>query len=187
MASSPRITQERLKFTARLKGQAPLEQRDLDNQNFIGGLRRTSTAVKKVSGLETNSQNIRDFLEGLLDRHPEMQREVLQAIGSEEKNGINPSTLQDCRKEFGEFLGTPDVWPLSGEFWDCKISAGLLEAWRKLVGDPECEVNKWLLAGAPGGLVLHPESCGIFPPSRENEAELEDVATLERLGDSFAS
>ena len=187
ISSTPRFTQEKLRFSTRLKGQPALEQRDVDNQRAIGGLRCVSTAVKKVPGLEAKSRDVRVFLEGLLDRNPSIQHQVLRSIGSEDHNGIDPTTLQECRCKFGEFLGTPDVWPLFPSLMDCNIAAGLLEAWRCRVGDPESEVNKWLLAGAPGGLVLHPESCNIFPPSREDEDELGDPASLERLGESFAS
>ena len=158
-----------------------------DDQNAIGGLRETSIAVKKVVGLELKSREVRGFLEQLLDKYSHIQHQVTQSIGSEQHTGIDPTTLQKCRNEFGEFLGTTDVQPLHPLLPDCKIAAGLLEAWRKKVGDPESEVFKWLMAGAPGGLLLHPEPCGIFPPSREDERDLDDLTSLPRLGEDFSS
>ena len=43
------------------------------------------------------------------------------------------------------------------------IDVSLLSAWRKASSDPGHAVIDWLVEGAPAGISLAPESCGIFP------------------------
>ena len=45
------------------------------------------------------------------------------------------------------------------------------EGWRRAFQDPDYEVPRWLLEGAPAGIEEHPKLRGICPLSRESEPQ----------------
>ena len=64
-----------------------------------------------------------------------------------------------------------------------------MEGWRKAAKDLDRAVTQWLRdppeGGAPAGINVHPEACGIFPPSDEApERDFNDIVTGE---DAFAN
>lgn len=65
------------------------------------------------------------------------------------------------------------------------LDANLIRAWQRTAKDPDDEVCKWLLTGAPAGLKVMPKSCGIFPEV-SGEAEC-SIDALDTEYDSFSN
>ena len=43
------------------------------------------------------------------------------------------------------------------------ISSAILEAWAHMAGDPDLPLIRWLIEGAPAGILQEPECVGVFP------------------------
>ena len=65
------------------------------------------------------------------------------------------------------------------------LDANLIGAWQRTAKDPDEEVSRWLLTGAPAGLKVMPKSCGIFPEVA-GEAEC-SIDALDTEYDSFCN
>ena len=64
-----------------------------------------------------------------------------------------------------------------------RVDALLLEAWRKASRDPDDHAGKWMIYGAPAGIIHQPVDPGIFPdvsaPAEMDPNELQfDIATF---------
>ena len=53
---------------------------------------------------------------------------------------------------------------------NCEVRPHFIGAWRKYVGDPDTEVEKWLVIGSPLGITERPVSRNIFPMCSDLEA-----------------
>ena len=86
-----------------------------------------------------------------------------------EHPGPSDANLEKFRSILCQHFGGVQRTPPSVEF-PTDVFHQLLEAWRCDAGDPETEVAKWFIRGAPAGLAEVPVSCGIFPTTEEFEA-----------------
>lgn len=180
------VEQTAVRFANRLKGRVDPADKEAANQQAIGGLRHPMVSVRKIPKMVEASEAIRSFWDDLLDRRPEIQQHALSLFGQTDAV-FCPDMARSCRTDFGAFLGCIQTECLEVDIHDCTIAAHLLEAWRVHVRDPETEVYKWYLEGTPGGLLIHPEDCGIFSLPGENEDDLEDINNLEHAGEEFSS
>jgi hypothetical protein len=59
-----------------------------------------------------------------------------------------------------------------------RINSTLLGAWRSSAGDPDNQLENWLVHGAPAGILTQPLDMGIFPDcSAEAEQPIESLST----------
>ena len=76
-------------------------------------------------------------------------------------------------------LGASSVDPVVGDRVSTEMQAYILERWVYLACDPDIEIPRWLMEGAPAGIRNRPKDCGIFPPY--DASELPEADNPEEL------
>ena len=185
-------------FSSPLKGVSSVKKfvspKVLDNIKCIGGLRSTARSVAKVPQLLELGARIRQRFDTLLDKHPDIQQAVLNAIGaaedSDDSKGPNDSQLELCRNLFWDAMGlAPDNSPVDNHICKSNIRAHLLHTWTRLAGDPDLLAASWPSCGAPAGLTQEISDPGIFPDVGDSAkfSEIDDPHALFCDTDTFVN
>lgn len=79
--------------------------------------------------------------------------------------------MEEWASALKEIFGPPENMEKARDpmEYQTPMDTELVAAWVEASGDPETEVPKWLVQGAPLGIELPIHSCGIFPPAEKKE------------------
>ena len=78
--------------------------------------------------------------------------------------------------------------PVSNRHCQTVLRAGIFDLWARAAQDPGAKIVPWLMDGAPGSILLHPELDGLFPKvTEEEEFERLDLEGLWTDLDQFAN
>ena len=152
-------------------------------EEHICGMRSPLKSLSKVPANEA-SPAVRRVIDAFLDKHLDVQADVLTAIQGK-CNAIGPEDprLDVLRMEMASVLGAMSIKGVESDLYNTRLRADLLYAWAKMAQDPAQEVASWLWTGAPAGIVDVVPDWGIFPKSADASAEMD----YSELASSFES
>ena len=144
-------------------------QRDLENKEAIGGLRRPIWSLERVPGLRSVGQAVSNLFDEYVRENQEAAR-AAEAYGSE---GFQIRHVEGWKRRLDDHFGVDtEASPVQLKgflHYDTPAHVALLMAWIKQVGDPDEEVVRWLKEGAPLGANSDIATCGIFPLKDSDE------------------
>ena len=161
--------EEKVQFMERLKGAVEPDEKYEAEARAIGGLRDTCKSNSKLKVLSEFGLRLgKDIQQALTEQHAcsltagvQSWVDIMKAkLGVENGPPTPKEAVETVRKIILKHSGNLDPSMLGAE---TAIDVQLLEAWRKAAQDPDSAVILWLLKGAPAGVSMQPESCGIFP------------------------
>lgn len=194
---SDRLGKEKVLFSQPLRGIPAPDAKEEEDRLAVGGLRCAKHAVDKLSsskafgrklGLEIQKLLMTNLLESTSRGDPRLAwvHRTCELIGTDDKSAKAPSdAVQAVRSLIRE--ATCHVQDTRSEVPDCTtdVDHSLLESWRRAACDPDVDVCEWLRSGAPAGLALDPNACGIFPELHDEPEQ--SVNTVFTDYDTFAN
>ena len=144
----------------------------------IGGLRDIRLSLDKVPIMRQQGAKIGRELEALFERQPETLRALLEAVKtrSEDVKWLEPH-VQNIVDVVSEVIGCANVSRGVEQGLHCEVRPYFIKALREYTGDPDSEVEKWFVDGAPLGIEEQPVDCNIFP-KYPDDGLTEDPANL---------
>jgi len=158
--------------------------REEEDQQAIGGLRRCAASVARLPVLLARAAEVAERLDRYLEQKPEIAEFVLGLLGRRVECICKRGSTKGCvachlsqvvqkfREEFLESLGSNGAIPQAdlGDLGSA-LRPEVFRAWRGFSGDPDDEVERWLVDGAPCGVLESPAHRGIFPVVDDLPAE----------------
>ena len=156
----------------------------------IGGLRSAPAAVARLHTVSTFGRRLGAKLMELICNNEQQHiasgtigkswiSQTCDAIGSTDSDaGPPPDAVAAVKSMLIEMTGmVPEDFKTPRR---TRVDAHLLEAWRVAAGDPDDQVGKWMLVGAPTGIEAPVLDPGIFPPcNKPAEMQPQDIFTKE--------
>ena len=136
----------------------------------IGGMRDPHKAALGLPTLQNLGQKIWRTWEAFVARHPSAL-EIAETYGTKECKA-NETLVKEWNSELRgilELTEAPSVILKAKDEYRTPIDTELLGRWVDRAGDPETAVPRWLVEGAPLGIEIPIETCGIFPKMEEQE------------------
>ncbi len=136
----------------------------------VGGMRDPHKAALGLPTLQNLGQRIWRTWETFVARHPSAL-EIAETYGTKDCKA-NETLVKEWNSELRgilELTEAPSVILKAKDEYKTPIDTELLEKWVDRSGDPETAVSRWLVEGAPLGIELPIETCGIFPSMDEQE------------------
>ena len=154
-----------LSWSPALRGKQGLADEDVDMH--LGGMRHPRRAMETITGYDRIGKAIFHTLDRCLDSQPDLQRQCLEAIGSNEATKVpNQELFGEIRRSLEALLG------LEGHSREQGLDYGLLGAWGRVAGDPDTDfIEGWLREGSPAGITGPIGDPGIFP---QDDAQQDD-------------
>jgi hypothetical protein len=164
-------------FLPTQEGLSKRDIRELENQQFPGGLRNPNRAVAKSSGLRSVGTRLRGVLESFIQKHP-AATSVLDQLGKEDAPGFPDELVWELRRSLAaEFrISVQEEFSNLKSYW--------VELWASLVslsGDPDVALPRWLGDGFPLGIEREIQYCGVFPPVDSDSASVEASKVFGKL------
>ena len=126
--------------------------------------------------MRKTGRKLSKILEELLDMYPNIQRDILKAIGAGkdtvEAKGPRQSDVDKCREMLSAILSASPQ-PSASEAIT-QLQPQVVEALIRDSVDPDVVLPEWLRRGAPTGIEEKVGSCGVFPTLREGESSYPD-------------
>ena len=175
-----RLGKERVKMRQHLRGVPSELRKDALDRQAIGGLRNAKHSISRLHCVSTFGLELGNCIqEVLLSNHrqccvegkPDSSwiRSFVNLVGSQSPDASAPlDAVAAVRKVIAEKVGYVGNQRTPVPYCTTRINAELLESWRKKANDPDTAVCEWLLSGAPAGITMEPEACGIFPATDDS-------------------
>ena len=138
----------------------------------LGGMRSPIEACVALPSIGHAGRAVRASVVPLLRDQPDLLNRCLSAIGSEDPQaGPTAAQCAGGRQVIWEALRSTDANSCEGLWSTDEANPDLptppqytlLEAWRRVAGDPEVHVHDWCRHGAPAGIAVEIPTCGVFP------------------------
>jgi hypothetical protein len=159
---APRNFSEQIEWRQRLRGTVEIDEKAAADHRAIGGMRNAAEAVGKLHTVQAFGKALgNDIRMALLDDlaratsagHGDQAwiHQTCGIIGTTSKEARPPSEAIDAVKRIllqhigGDGLPIPDA--------KTSINAKMLGSWRLMAGDPDDQVEIWLVKGAPAGIL----------------------------------
>ena len=145
-------------------------RRDLpQNLAFVGGMRNPARAVESLPTVQSIGQRIHQRWEDFVMEYPEVLK-TAESYGTA-KCKVEVRAVEAWAETLKEMFGPPETKRKERDPMDyhTPMDTELVSSWVEASGDPETEVPKWLVEGAPLGIEPPIVKCGIFPPAEENK------------------
>ena len=136
----------------------------------VGGMRDPHKAALGLPILQNLGQKVWRTWEAFVARHPSAL-EIAETYSTKECKA-NETLVKEWNSELRgilELTEAPSVILKAKDEYKTPIDAELLGRWVDRSGDPETAVPRWLVNGAPLGIELPIETCGVFPSMDEQE------------------
>ena len=151
-----------LERTAELAGPrktSSREDRNVENSQALGGMRRPDLAVASKPGYATVGRKLRAVLQEFLDMDTEGELVIERIRAGAKPDGFSPGLLSRLRAGLLQALGCSATPSSTGP------QVELFRAWGLAVGDQDCAefLPRWLVEGAPMGITRHVDLAGVFP------------------------
>ena len=139
-----------------------LTERQLEDQQAIGGIRNPRHSVNKVPGHKHVGERVAQEISRWFDDYPQVEADLVNSVGKDKKEANIPSqeTVASCMSYVKKVLPHTDE--------RCE-NAAFIDAWAMKANDPDRVVATWLRKGAPAGILHHAQQAGIFPPTGSRE------------------
>ena len=162
-------------------------RRESENKKCAGGMRHPRHAVARSHKLREFGKRARNLISSFLDKFPDLQKNVLNAIGSKDKNAsIEGELLDKLRGELAKEFGADDHDPVKG-ICSTLLRPSLIAACVKAADDPEIDLEGWLREGAPIGVSTEIPSRGIFPEVDLTGKPTDDLPCIFTALDGFSN
>ena len=158
------------------------QRKEKENEFFLGGMRNPDIAVSKLHMVASVGMDISRAWNRFIQEHPQALR-IAETYGG-----------PDCEPDVGvaqAWRATLERMLKAKDFEDVVIreqyefrsplNTKLLAAWQRATRDPEVHVVSWARKGVPLGMAKRIETCGIFPPARDEAVDAGDGAPLELM------
>ena len=139
------------------------------NLAFVGGMRNPARSVESLPTVQSLGKRIHQRWRDFILEYPEV-------IATAETYGtarcrVEAKAVEEWASALKEIFGPPENMEKARDpmEYQTPMDTELVAAWVEASGDPETEVPKWLVQGAPLGIELPIHSCGIFPPAEKKE------------------
>ena len=152
------------------------ETKEFDDSNSLRNIHCWVTDRMKFIG-----KQVANLLESVLDEHPEVQSELLDALGKQaQTSGKFEDVIDELRGRIRSLLrrnrwqdmaGSCDLNQVDTADYKTVIRAGLLHYWAQCVDDPGCKVARWLQVGAPAKIACDTKELEDGCPKVENDSE----------------
>ena len=163
---------ERVQWSQRVRGAVAMTEKEEADRRAIGGLRDASDSVSRLHMVASFGRRLSTKLRELImfneDSHNVADTldqswisTTMAAIGSE---GAEAGPPADAISAVKELLSEMCSLSRSDNFDRLtNVDAPLLEAWRKAASHPDTYIAKWMVTGAPAGILNPIPDPGIFP------------------------
>lgn len=157
------------------------KERDLENEQAIGGMRNPRTSISKLPKSKEMGRALGELLIKAADR-PSVQGLVDNLLSGTSASPIEPKLVDEVTRLVLDVLD-PFGMPIPDRTAkaDSPLNPKVLWAWGVSTDDPDaCTLAKWVLQGAPLGFSEPIESNGIFPRVDGSSWEQERATALSR-------
>ena len=143
------------------------------NLAFVGGMRNPSKAVESLPTVQSLGRRVHQRWKDFTLEYPEVLF-TAETYGTA-KCKVEVRAVEAWAEALKDMFGPPEnkVEERDPMEYHTPMDTDLVAAWVEASGDPESEVPKWLVQGAPLGIELPILSCGIFPPADEKKGGTE--------------
>ena len=143
------------------------------NLAFVGGMRNPSKAVESLPTVQFLGRRVHQRWKDFTLEYPEVLF-TAETYGTA-KCKVEVRAVEAWAEALKDMFGPPEnkVEERDPMEYHTPMDTDLVAAWVEASGDPESEVPKWLVQGAPLGIELPILSCGIFPPADEKKGGTE--------------
>ena len=139
------------------------------NLAFVGGMRNPARSVESLPTVQSLGHRIHQRWKDFVLEYPEV-------LGTAEAYGtarckIEVRAVEAWAEALREIFGPTENKEEERDpmEYHTPMDTGLVASWVEASGDPETEVRRWLLKGAPLGIEMPIKGCGIFPPAEEKK------------------
>ena len=155
--------------------------RDLENDQAIGGMRNPKTSLERLPKSAEIGKAISIFLRDAA-MHPSVQGTVDDLMDARPSEGIAKHLVEECRKLVLHILNfKPETLPTRSAKASSPINPEVLWAWGQVTDDPDSQtLARWVLEGAPLGFSEAIPLNGIFPPVQGQAWREESAKALIR-------
>ena len=157
---------------------------DPASEVYVGGMRDPFKVVSARPAMQTIGLRIRAAWEALVRKMPSATL-VAESYGTKDCK-FPHKVIDEWKASLRRVLGAaaPKAVRIKGKnVYTSPLDPELIEAWTNKSEDPESEVHRWVQDGAPLGIEVPIETCGIFPENR-GESTGEGRGAME-LSDAF--
>ena len=160
-------------------------------QRCVGGLRRCGKLKTQLPKSFEVGSAVRQKLEALLDKEPQILKDALTCIGKENTIGL-PAASRDkvCSALHSTLVTHCPQWEatsLPELTTHTKVNTELLSLFRTAYNDPDDQPEVWLRQGAPAGLSLEIADRGVFPLYAPEDDEAEYTPSELQTVDNFSN
>ena len=139
-------------------------------------MRRPRNSISSIPGHSVVGTRIRTLLDTFVKEYPEALEMALDAVERNIKDGgPDDEILDTLRKRLAEELKASSIHGTDDGTYFTTVRHDLLRAWVRESGDPDTAVADWFVSGAPAGIELAHDDCGIFPKTADQNT-LDDNA-----------
>ena len=131
------------------------EKRDLENNSCLGGMRNPRFSVEKVPDLRKAGRAVHDAIDEFIStQYPGFVEDLLSEKGEAMASKVEAEASSHLARRLGVSARRGQVGKLRPE---------IARAISALSGDPDGAVLRWMDSGAPLGIDVEIEPCGVFP------------------------
>ena len=115
--------------------------------------------------MKATGMRVSKIVDAFIAKRPRVVQLSLNALTNDKRKGPSEADILNLRNEIIAELGLVSMPCAAEPNVHTELDAVFLETWRVHAGDLDHEIVKWLLAGAPAGILHHSEgpALGIFP------------------------
>eukprot|EP00435_Cladocopium_sp_Y103_P033053 s1409_g8.t1 len=178
-----------LQMSEPLTGRKEVEE--VDEHNSLRNVHRWISPRMKFIG-----KQIQNLIQRWLNDNPNVQTEMMDSLGKQSETSDSLKLLMKQlrgqvrdllgRNSYPEMANTCSIEQVNDGTYETEVRGELLHFWSLCVDDPGQHAVRWLLDGAPAGLVCNTEALdGVFP--RVDNTRVGDYHDLVTEYDTFAN
>jgi hypothetical protein len=186
-APAHRTFTEAIAWRQRLRGIVEPDAKEMADMLAIGGLRNAADSVGRLHTVQAFGITLGDELRKLLMAnftecsaagHIEdaWVNQTCSLIGTKRDDARPPlEAVEAVKAVIMRHTGSDGIVAPGAK---TRINSTLLGGWQASAGDPDNQVDKWLVHGAPAGILSQPKDVGIFPDcAADAEQAIESLST----------
>ena len=146
---------------------------------YYGGLRDPHAVVLQMANLQSVGLRVRAAFEALVRSKPGIIK-AAETYGAKDCE-LEEKYIQEWRAQLRKILGArapPAVRIKPKWAYTSPLQGEIIQAWCEKGNDPEKEVAKWILEGAPLGIEEKIKCCNVFPPA-DSDDELQELRSYD--------
>ena len=140
-------------------------------------MRNPRVAVRRLPALRKTGKIISDIIDAYIIEHPRLVADCLRALKDDKFLGPSQLLIDGLKRKSIDVIGWAPDFPSAVLGVKTEVDALFIEAWRHHAQDPDVEIARWLVLGAPAGIDSHSKGAelGVFPPPCDRYKDAHDL------------